>query len=242
MKSCPPQTPHGSRRSRAPSRQSERTGQSMHRALAYSTSLGDSANHSSGSYTRHGSPASSTLPASSWRLPRLGWSAVLVRSRTLTVMFFTSSAHLDRGCCSSSGLWWDLRPWLSGFEKQKGRGSLVGFRGLEAADQLLSTGRWTPGTGPRDVAGNEAHVALAGGQVLAHERGRGEAGEGHVGGVAANGRAEVRRDKRRHLVRVDLHDHTSFGSSGAGIVSPDVRTTSIGTVKVPLRRGKEQLI
>src|SRR3954451_25160577 len=70
----------------------------MHRSLAYSTSLGDSANHSSGSYTRHGMPVSSTLPASSWRLPRVGWSAVLLRSRTLMVMFLTSSAHLDRGC------------------------------------------------------------------------------------------------------------------------------------------------
>jgi hypothetical protein len=29
---------------------------------------------------------------------------------------------------------------------------------------------------------------------------------------------------------------------GAGFVRPDVRTSSIGTVKVPLRRGKEQLI
>src|SRR3954451_1337596 len=178
MKSCPPQTPHGSRRSRAPSRQSERTGQSMHRALAYSTSLGDSANHSSGSYTRHGSPASSTLPASSWRLPRLGWSAVLVRSRTLMVMFFTSSAHLDRGWFGQSVPGGDPRR----SEKQKGRGSLVGFRGLEAADQLISTGRWTPGAAPRDVAGNETHVALElGGRALAHDsRRRAEAGEGHV--------------------------------------------------------------
>jgi len=29
---------------------------------------------------------------------------------------------------------------------------------------------------------------------------------------------------------------------GAGVVSPAVRFVSIGTVKVPLRRGKEQLI
>src|SRR3954470_12832848 len=128
----------------------------MHSALAYSTSLGDSANHSSGSYTRHGSPASSTLPASSWRLPRVSWSAVLVRSRTLMVMFFTSSAHLDRGCFGSSG------PGGTGPEETERPRIPFGFRGLEAADQLVSTGRWTPGTGPRDEAGNEAHVALGG--------------------------------------------------------------------------------
>src|SRR5262245_35052238 len=114
----------------------------------------------------------------------------------------------------------------TGLKKQKGRGSHFGFRGLEAADQLLSTGRWTPGTGPRDEAGNEAHVALGGGLALAHDGRRADTGEGHVGGVAANGRAKVRRRVRRHLVRAELHDHTSYRcSSGAGVVSPVVRQT-----------------
>src|SRR5262245_56354320 len=206
MKSCPPQTPHGSRRSRAPSRQSERTGQSTHRALANSTSLGDSANQSSGLFTRHGRVASSTLPASSWRFPRVSWSALLVRSRTLMVMFLPPlltliadvSGHLVCGVAAGPGP-------ESRFEKQKGRGSHFGFRGLEAADQLISTGRWTPGTGPRDEAGNEAHVALGGGLALAHDSRRAEAGEGHVRGVAANGRAKVRRRVRRHLNRAELH-------------------------------------
>ena len=53
-KSSPPQTPHGSRRSRAPARQASRSGQGPQRALAGSTSAGDSANHSSGSSTRTG--------------------------------------------------------------------------------------------------------------------------------------------------------------------------------------------
>ena len=83
-------------------------------------SLGDSANHSSGLFTRHGRSISSTLPAVSWRSPRLGWSAVLARSRTLMVMFFTSSAHLDRGCWSV----FCLGRGVSG--QQKGRGSLSG--------------------------------------------------------------------------------------------------------------------
>src|SRR5919112_5877973 len=83
-KSSPPQTPHGSRRSRAPSRHSARTGQSRHRALACSTSAGDSANHSSASKTRQGSSSSSTPAAASCRAPR-GASADR-RSRTLMVM------------------------------------------------------------------------------------------------------------------------------------------------------------
>src|SRR3954469_18929827 len=55
MKSSPPQTPHGSRRSRAPARHVVRRGQSVHRDFAYSTSSGDSAKKSSGSNDRHGS-------------------------------------------------------------------------------------------------------------------------------------------------------------------------------------------
>src|SRR5690349_5405448 len=117
-----------------------------------------------------------------------------------------------------------------------------GFRGLEAADQLVSTGRWTPGTGPRDEAGNEAHVALGGGLALAHDSRRAEAGEGHVGGVAANGRAKVRRRVRRHLNRAELHDHTSYRcSSGAGVVSPRC-ALRLGTRKLPRGVCNEQSI
>jgi predicted unusual protein kinase regulating ubiquinone biosynthesis (AarF/ABC1/UbiB family) len=47
--SSPPQTPHGSRRSTAPWRQASRTGQVVHRDLAYSTSAGVSAKKTSGS-------------------------------------------------------------------------------------------------------------------------------------------------------------------------------------------------
>src|SRR5918993_2927789 len=54
-KISPPQTPHGSPRSRAPARQALRMGQSPHRLLACSSCAGLSANHSSGSSTRHGS-------------------------------------------------------------------------------------------------------------------------------------------------------------------------------------------
>ncbi len=82
--SSPPQTPQGSRRSSAPSRHMDRTGQSRQSVLANSTSEGDSANHSSGLLARHGSSSSSTRPATSWRLPsEISCSAApRLRSRT----------------------------------------------------------------------------------------------------------------------------------------------------------------
>ena len=67
-KSSPPQTPHGSCRSIAPERHARRTGQSVHRDLAYSTSAGDSAKNSSGSKDRQGSNAPS---ASTSGVPRV---------------------------------------------------------------------------------------------------------------------------------------------------------------------------
>src|ERR1017187_5347401 len=60
--SWPPQTPHGSRRSKAPARQARRAGQSRHSSLADSTSWGDSAKNSSGS-SLHGSPRPFGSPA-----------------------------------------------------------------------------------------------------------------------------------------------------------------------------------
>src|SRR3954454_7857118 len=56
--SSPPQTPHGSRREIASARQVERVGQSMQRALARSTSTGDSAKKRSGSTRWQGSACS----------------------------------------------------------------------------------------------------------------------------------------------------------------------------------------
>src|SRR3954453_3517988 len=105
MKSCPPHTPHGSRRSSAPARHSARTGQPPHSDLASSTSLGDSAKKSSGSSRRHGS-CSSTTPA-----PKVG------ASRTVVLISFSS--------CRVGGvqLRKSERPRFPGF----------GFRGLEAA-------------------------------------------------------------------------------------------------------------
>ena len=89
--SSPPQTPQGSRRSSAESRHRARTGQSLHSALANSTSWGDSANHRSESLTRHGSSSSSTWSAASWSWLRVISSAApSLRSRTVMVMLFTS--------------------------------------------------------------------------------------------------------------------------------------------------------
>src|SRR4051812_20749376 len=53
-KISPPQTPQGSPRSSAPARHAVRTGQSAQKVLASSSWAGLSANHSSGSSTRHG--------------------------------------------------------------------------------------------------------------------------------------------------------------------------------------------
>src|SRR5690606_14876974 len=71
--SCPPQTPHGSERSRAPARHSCRIGQSAHRALASSTSSGSSANHRSAGCCRHGR----SVPRSS--VGRRCWSRAAMR-------------------------------------------------------------------------------------------------------------------------------------------------------------------
>src|SRR3954463_7333686 len=65
MKSSPPQTPQGSRRSSAPARHSCRTGQAWQRDLANSTSAGASANQSSGSLTRQGPSAATGSSTSS---------------------------------------------------------------------------------------------------------------------------------------------------------------------------------
>src|SRR3954469_23347044 len=62
--SSPPQTPHGSRRSRASERQRARSGHETQRALAASTSAGDSAKNRSGSSVQHGSTVSRSGDAS----------------------------------------------------------------------------------------------------------------------------------------------------------------------------------
>src|SRR6185437_6777684 len=67
--------PHGSARSSAPSRQWSRTGQSRQSAFATSTSTGDSANHSSGSFRRHGSSSSGTRAATSCSPPSVAGSS-----------------------------------------------------------------------------------------------------------------------------------------------------------------------
>src|SRR5262245_44366465 len=78
MSSSPPHTPHGSLRSSAPARHSLRTGQGRHSAFASSTSDGDSAKNSSGSFVRQGSSRAA--------LSSLAMSA----SRTLIVICVTS--------------------------------------------------------------------------------------------------------------------------------------------------------
>lgn len=64
--SCPPHTPHGSRRSWALARHASWIGQLMHSDLAYSTSAGCSAKNTSGSTRWHGSSRTDPLflPAS----------------------------------------------------------------------------------------------------------------------------------------------------------------------------------
>src|SRR4051794_23878496 len=105
--SSPPQTPHGSRRSRAPARHSARTGQSWHSAFASSTSLGDSAKYSSGFSLRHGSSASSIVEVST--------TLMLICHLLVTLV---SKLSVD---------------WFR--ETQRPRIPWCGFRGLEAADQ-----------------------------------------------------------------------------------------------------------
>src|SRR3954449_606348 len=56
--SSPPHTPHGSRRASASERHLVRSGQERQRALAVSTSAGDSAKNRSGSSVQHGRTAS----------------------------------------------------------------------------------------------------------------------------------------------------------------------------------------
>jgi hypothetical protein len=106
---------------------------------------------------------------------------------------------------------------------------------------LVSTVRWSPGVGTREVG--DAHVCLDG-ALGARDAGRAvalDASSGHSGpldidkararvdveGVAGNGHANAGRDLSRHPELVAVHKATSFGALGADLVRIVVRVFSL---------------
>src|SRR5690606_14833452 len=97
--SSPPQTPHGSRRSLAPARQASTSGQVRQRDLAYSTSAGDSAKKTSGSYERQGTGTPRFWLSSSSAVSSV--SDVKVGSSVEPGLGIVSEGGTDGSCASS---------------------------------------------------------------------------------------------------------------------------------------------
>src|SRR3978361_1356403 len=103
-------------------------------------------------------------------------------------------------------------------KSKKGRGSRFGFRGLEAAITVdLSTGGWSPGTGPREALGGEAHVTdVADTGTRRHlDAGDSRNGGSIEGGLAVRGHAECRALSRHRAVDVDHAGHLLRGAGAA---------------------------
>ena len=133
----PPHTPHGSARSMAPARHPSISGHSRHRALACSTSAVRSANQSSGSFDRHGMKSAtswSNVLAVVGRRSAVGdgplAGSALVhrveqRREPHDVLLMSLLVSVLRRCRT------DCQPvHPTHREKQKGRGSEFGLRGL----------------------------------------------------------------------------------------------------------------
>ena len=187
----------------------DRTGQSRQSVLANSTSAGDSANHSSGLFARHGSSSSSTRPA------RRGGCRARARSAAPSSAVENADGHISS---PPSG---PVRIGSGCLGNRKAADPGVGFRGLEAADasgvtQIGGLQASGPGKAPVVGRGRATNDDRAEGAV-AHD-GRLAVGRAQGALVAGNGHDEARRGHRR-LVMLVMRA-TSFGASGARVVRP----------------------
>ena len=143
-KSSPPQTPHGSPRSRAPERQAARAGHVPHRALANSTPSGVSANHSSASFSRQGIPSPVVWTPRAGRAAGSAASGCHLLGRHARWGLASSrcagcgTGFSVGGRCRTAGRWWSCRGPRGGLGVAVPAGMTkaadpgVGIRGLKA--------------------------------------------------------------------------------------------------------------
>ena len=124
----PPQTPHGSRRSRAPARHARRAGQSWQRVLAYSTSAGASAKKSSGSFTRHGSCRRRAARRGRTGCPALAVEHGELHRGHLLVLFLMGDQSVWWSAGHLSGLSLVMTSWLGRTVRRNKKAADPGFR------------------------------------------------------------------------------------------------------------------